>query len=167
MNRRERRAAAARERQFSMTFEDFDKRIDISVEGKDTATGPVVMIFGNTRGRRLVEEFWSEVEWTRDATFASMHPDPQWAFAHVRVVQLPQHLAATGIEPEEATSESLAFAVATALQAHAEPRSVVHWVGHAPNVEARFYESVDREHNAAREMEVEYLAPGWLCAGTA
>jgi hypothetical protein len=112
-----------------------------------------------------VEEFWPEVEWARDETFASMYP-PDWACTHIRVTRLPRHLEERGCEPN-ASADALAFAVAAALQAHTEPKRVAHWSGQGDDIRVNFYGITSNLKNAAREMGVEYSAPGWLHAGTA
>jgi len=53
VNKHKRRATASKQRKFQTAFRDLKKTTDIGVDGKDTINGPVVMIFGNARGRRL------------------------------------------------------------------------------------------------------------------
>ena len=94
-----------------------------------------------------------------------MYP-PDWAFTHVKVTRLPRHLEERGCDLD-ASPDALAFAVAYALQAHTEPRRVAHWSGQGDDVHIKFYETGSNVKNAAREMGVEYVAPGLCTLGTA
>ena len=136
---------------------------DIAVEGKADQT---VMIIANAKGQRIVEDLWPDVEWARDAYFAT-YPG-EWKFTHVRVTKMPPHLEATGIALAEAASDSLGFLVANSLQAFAEPRRVVHWVGEVPDVTA----NIDAERGAegrkrALELFVEFVPATRTVAGSA
>jgi hypothetical protein len=86
MNRKERRAAASRQRN-NVPLADIYKRFDITVEGKDTNADGVempksmVMIYANAKGREITEDLWPDVEWTRDIFSRGMPED--WKFTHV------------------------------------------------------------------------------------
>ena len=59
MNRHTRRAVASKRhsKTFEQTLKDLKRTTDIGIDGKDTINGPVVMIFGNTRGRHRLSNF--------------------------------------------------------------------------------------------------------------
>jgi hypothetical protein len=162
MSRKERRAAASRQRKFSVRIGEIYERFDITVEGKEQdAYGvdlptPWVMILANAKGRKITEDLWPDVEWARDVHFADVPED--WQFTHVCVTQLPQHLAeASSIE--DASGDGLAFVVATALQAFAEPRRVAHMTGRAAggDFKINIYTSGEHSRSSAREIMVEYV----------
>jgi hypothetical protein len=111
MNRHQRRRGKVTYSTMKLKPEELDTNFDIGVEGK---FGPVVMIWANATGRKVVEDVWPEVEWSTDEKFASVH-SPDWQFAHVRVTRLPPELEAH-VPLERANPQSLGFAVAAALQ---------------------------------------------------
>jgi len=174
-NRQQRRAAAAASRKHprmsrgsDVSIGDIPKRFDICVEGKATAAGPVVMIYANAKGQRVVEDLCPDVQWMRDVHFA-WYP-PEWKFTHVRVTQLPPHLAATGIRPDEAVPDSLGMAVAFALAPMAEPRRVVHILGDdTTGLRLQVYDQSPSAENRklARELFVEYVPSGAITTGSA
>jgi hypothetical protein len=172
MNRKERRAAASRQRKhFDVPLNDIYKRFDITVEGKELNSDgaempmPLVMIMANTKGRKITEDLWPDVEWARDPVFSRNLPE-DWQFTHIRVTQLPQHLQAVSA-PEDAAGDSLAFAVAHALQSFAEPRRVAHYTGFLEDLRINLYNPGEHGKSSAREIEVEYMSPTFTAAGTA
>jgi hypothetical protein len=108
MNRHDRRAAS-REKRHSKTIKigQIDSTCDIQVDAK---FGQIVMIFANAKGRKIVEDVWPDVEWTTDATFASVH-SIDWLFTHIRVTRLPPHLGER-LPLAFASPDALGFAVA-------------------------------------------------------
>jgi hypothetical protein len=66
-NRQQRRAEKARReksrsRKIQIELRDVDSKFDIQVEAKMER---VVMILANAKGRRVVEDLWPDVEWSR------------------------------------------------------------------------------------------------------
>jgi hypothetical protein len=172
MNRKERRAAAARQRKsFDISPGDLYKRFDITVEGKernangDNLPTPVVMILANAKGRKIIEDLWPNVEWARDPVYSSHIPE-DWQFTHIRITQLPQHLEEVKA-PEDAAGDALAFAVATALQAFAEPCRVAHMTGYLEDMKINVYNVGEHGKSSAREIEVAYVPPTQTVEGTA
>jgi hypothetical protein len=171
MNRKERRAAASRQRKhFDVPLNEVYKRFDITVEGKDLNSNgvempiPLVMILANAKGRKITEDLWPDVEWTRDVFSHGLPED--WQFTHVHVKQLPQHLQAVSA-PEDAAGDSLAFAVATALQAFAGPQRVAHMTGHLEDLKINIYNVGEHGKSSAREFDVEYVPSTQTVAGAA
>ena len=126
MNRHERRKAKgqARTKTTTIAARDVDSTCDIQVDGK---VEQIVMIFANTKGRKIVEDLWPDVEWTTDDIFASVH-SPDWLFTHIRVTRLPPFLGSK-VPLAFASPDALGFAVAMALQRRAEPLRVVYYTG--------------------------------------
>jgi hypothetical protein len=171
MNRKERRAAAAQQRKsFNVSLDDVYKRFDITVEGKDLNSDgvempiPLVMILANAKGRKITEDLWPDVEWTRDIFSRGLPED--WQFTHVKLKQLPQHLQAISA-PEDAAGDALAFAVATALQAFAGPQRVAHMTGHLEDFMINIYNVGEHGKSSAREIVVEYVPSTPTVAGAA
>jgi hypothetical protein len=163
MNRRERRAAAARKvkvRSKTVRLDQFDKEFDICVDGK---VEKIVMVFANARGRAVVDDLWPDVKWSTDPIFAAAH-DPDWLFTHVRVTKLQPHLEAE-VPLERCTPDAVVFAVAIALSRMAEPERVAHFTGPPDAVKVKIY-GTSFEHDP-RSLFVEYVAPGAAVAGTA
>jgi hypothetical protein len=172
MNRKERRAAAARQRKsFDVSLNDIYKRFDITVEGKELdANGdelrmPLVMILANAKGRKITEDLWPNIEWARDPVCSSHIPE-DWQFTPVRLTQLPQHLAEVS-SPEGSSDDALAFAVATALQAFAEPCRIAHMTGYHEDMKINVYNVGEHGKSSAHEIEVEYVPPTQTVEGTA
>src|SRR5262249_16200306 len=97
---------------------------DIAVEPK---FNPVVMIYANSKGRKVVEDLWPDVEWTRDdPQFAPSFP-LDWQFTHVRITKLQSHLEAK-VPLSRAVPESLSMAVVWAIAPFAD-KPVAHFWG--------------------------------------
>jgi hypothetical protein len=173
MNRKQRRAAAGRQRKFDVRISELYGRFDIHVEGKELSAlgeelpSPAVMIMANAKGRKIVDDLWPNVEWARDPGYFA-HVPGDWQFTHVRVTQLPRHLEEVKA-PEDAASDQLALAVAMALQAFAEPQRVAHMTGHAKDgdFKIQIYTSGEHSRSSAREIMVEYVPPTLTVGGTA
>jgi hypothetical protein len=128
-----------------------DSNCDIQVDAKHHQ---VVMLIANPVGRQVIEGLWPQVKWSTDAKFANTHSD-EWRFAHVRVTRLPSHLEAR-VSLSAATPDSLGVAIACALQHHAAPRRVIHWVGHGKDMHVAMYDATGPSDPPA----VEYVPPG-------
>jgi hypothetical protein len=130
---------------------------DIQVDAK---VGSIVMIFANSKGRKVVESLWPDIEWTTDEIFARVH-SPDWLFTHIRVTKLPPPL-------EErtplafASPDAIGCAVAMALQQCAEPRRVVHHSGQGENMKINIYNGAAfaRESELARCLYAEHVPAG-------
>ena len=129
MNRKERRAAAARKLRFGsemVQISDIDSMCDIQVDGK-LEQARIVMIWANSKGRKVVEDLWPDVEWTTDEIFSRGH-SPEWMFTHLRIFRLPAQLVAE-MSPHRPSIDTLGFIVAAALQRRTEPKRVVYYTG--------------------------------------
>jgi hypothetical protein len=122
------------------------------VEGK---IEQVVMVCANAKGRRVVEHVFPDVKWATDDIFASVHSS-DWLFCHVRVTKLPPHLEAA-VPLAFANVDSLGLAVAVALQRHAEPMRVIHYLGYGSDLTLRRYVL---EGPQDYDLHAEYMPPG-------
>jgi hypothetical protein len=152
MNRHKRRKAHKTRK---IALNQIDSQFDIQVDGK---VGQVLMIFANATGRKVVEELWPDVEWTTDERFSRWH-SPDWLFTHVRVTKLQPHLEGA-VPLAFASSESLGYAVALALQSGAEPGRVAFWTGQDRDVKVNAFGAVSRDATAARSLFVEHVPAG-------
>jgi hypothetical protein len=169
MSRRERRAAAARERgsqkAMQVRLDQMHSTCDICVDAKPDQ---IVMVFANERGRKVVEDLWPEVDWSTDPIFASVHP-PGWMFTHVRVTQLHFHFGKE-VPLADAAPDALGLAVAMTLQCVAEPdMRVAHFHGEDDEMGVNVYVGTagSADQRVARALSVEYVPPNDTVAGTA
>jgi hypothetical protein len=120
------------------------------------------MVFGNAKGRKIVEDLWPDVQWTTDEIFSGVH-SPDWLFTHIRVTKLPLHLEET-VPLAFASPDALGLAVAMALQRFAEPRRVVYYSGQMPDVKINIFGGmtgfIKEWDDLARSIFVEYVPAG-------
>jgi hypothetical protein len=138
---------------FDIPLDEIDRRCDITVEGKPHQT---VMIVANAAGRKVTEDLWPEVCWSRDAVFASVHA-AEWQFTHIRITRLPYRLDDTPVALEWAAPDSLSFVVALALQRRAAPHRVFHFIGEGEDLKIQAY---DPAKTSDEGMTVEYVPAG-------
>jgi hypothetical protein len=138
MNRKERRRRKAVVRTREIQIDTITSNCDVQVDAK---LEQVVMFFANAKGRKVVEDLWSDVEWTTDDTFAEGHP-PDWLFTHIRVTRLPPHLEEQ-VPLAFASPDALGFAVAIAIhRRHREPERVMFYSGQGADLKVGTFGSV-------------------------
>jgi hypothetical protein len=146
----------AKHRHMRIDIRKIDSICDVQVEGR---VEQVVLIWANTKGRKVVEDLWPDVEWDADE---KNHPNRgDWLFAHIRVTRLPPFLGAT---PEFSNPDALGFAVACAIQRRIEPRRVVLYTGYGPDMEVCLFEG--RAFSATRPGEDVALYADYVPLGT-
>ncbi len=143
------------ERAMRKLIQEFEAKCDIEVEAK---CEDVVMISANSAGRKAVQRLFSDVQWSSDEKFATVHTG-DWLFTHVKVTKLPElyHCSAA-----LASTEAIGFAVAMSLQRLAERGRVCHWTGgqEDEDVVGNFYPDIAQEPNVALELQGKYVGPG-------
>jgi hypothetical protein len=139
--------------------DQIDSAFDIQVDAK---VEQIVMVFANTKGNKVVEDLWPDVQWTTDEIFSQVH-SPDWLFTHIRVTKLPPHLE--GKTPLAfASPDALGLAVAMALQRLAEPRRVAHYTGHGAELKLNIYDgtALANERDLARSLFAEHVPAGTI-----
>lgn len=139
-----------------IALDAIDLSCDIQVDAKIER---IVMIMANSKGRKIVEDLWPNVQWTTDEIFGRCH-SPDWLFTHIRVTGLPSHLQRK-VPLTFASPDSIGLAVAMALQRLAEPRRVAHYVGEGDDVALHFYDGPNlHERHLALSLFAEYVPTG-------
>ena len=129
---------------------------DIQVEGK---VEQVVMILANPKGRRIVEDLWPDVQWTRDEVSTRAH-SADWSFTHVRVTRLPPHFETP---PTLASTDALGLAVPCAVHRRGWPVRVAYYTGQGEDLRLNTFGSQPHEaKDADLALYADYVAPGGL-----
>jgi hypothetical protein len=137
-------------------FNELDTKFAIQVEGKFES---VVMISANKEGRKIAEDMWPDVEWSRDDKFSSCHSD-EWRFTHIRVTRLPPYLE-KAVPLAFANAESLGYAVALALHHRAWPLQVGWWSGEGTDITINtFGKRTAPDEGADLALYADYVPPG-------
>jgi hypothetical protein len=153
MNRKQSRGLKARERYLKLNHGDIDSPFDIQVEGK---FGQIVMICANAKGRKIVEDLWPDVQWTRDEIFSRAH-SAEWLFTHVQVTRLPPHFETP---PSFDSPDALGFAVACAVHRRAWPIRVAYYTGQGADLQLNAFGSPPHEAKGVDvALYAEYVPP--------